>query len=431
MASMIGAMVLNECLLPAVKAVFAFDYWNEQIQKFPGETENLSVTISSIEDHMSKNPSEKDSILTEKLIKGKDLAERCVNVPWWNVVLKIWLLNDVMDVQNYLKDHLPPGDHSSSSYAAASSSGSRDHPQISFRDDLSVDKYSYGNGIGKTSEKFDLELLLQTKPSQLSDEHMIFGKSYLFHASGKVIKESLVLLDTVDKEKPEHHKKEMEFVEVMEKVSRISNPYVVPVRAYYFSKIDEQRLVMYDYYWKDSVHHMLHDKGSSFLDWDARVKMATSVAKGIAHIHAQKLVHGNIKSANIFLNDQDEGCISDLGQSKLFPTVPQFDRNAHKHLDPEVDDFTQITPKSDIYSYGTLLLELLFGEIDVSLPKTKGADSIKDHNLALLFRNNQVQWKNMRKIAKKCTKEARERKIDINKVLRRLGSLDSLKELTN
>lgn len=106
------------------------------------------------------------------------------------------------------------------------------------------------------------------------------------------------------------------------------------------------------------------------LDWETRVKIATGVARGIAHIHSQsggKLVHGNIKASNIFLNSQRYGCVSDLGLATLMTTTsPPIIRSGYRA--PEVTDTRKPLQASDVYSYGVFLLELLTGKSPVHAP---------------------------------------------------------------
>ncbi|CAA3013796.1 probable leucine-rich repeat receptor kinase At1g68400 [Olea europaea subsp. europaea] len=95
------------------------------------------------------------------------------------------------------------------------------------------------------------------------------------------------------------------------------------------------------------------------LDWEMRLRIAVGAARGIAHIHKQsggKLVHGNIKSSNIFLNSQKYGCVSDLGLASMIPSPIM--RNAGYHA-PEVKNTRNVSQASDVYSFGILLLELL------------------------------------------------------------------------
>ncbi|KAK4431383.1 putative inactive receptor kinase [Sesamum alatum] len=160
-----------------------------------------------------------------------------------------------------------------------------------------------------------------------------------------------------------------DFEQQMEVVGNIRHENVAPLRAYYYSK--DEKLMVYDYYNQGSVSALLHAKRGedrSPLDWETRVKIAIGAARGIARIHSQsggKLVHGNIKASNIFLNSQLYGCISDLGLATLMnPIAPPVMRTAGYRA-PEVTDTRKASQPSDVYSFGVLLLELLTGKSPV------------------------------------------------------------------
>ncbi|KAJ6748859.1 hypothetical protein OIU79_029862 [Salix purpurea] len=157
-----------------------------------------------------------------------------------------------------------------------------------------------------------------------------------------------------------------DFEQQMIAVGSISHVNVSPLRAYYYSK--DERLMVYDFYEEGSVSAMLHGKrgeGHNPIDWETRVKIAVGAARGIAHIHTQnggKLVHGNIKSSNIFRNSQGYGCVSDIGLASLMSPMPPQVMRAAGYRAPEVTDSRKATHASDVYSYGVLLLELLTGK---------------------------------------------------------------------
>ncbi|KAF5750722.1 hypothetical protein HS088_TW03G01061 [Tripterygium wilfordii] len=159
-----------------------------------------------------------------------------------------------------------------------------------------------------------------------------------------------------------------EFEQQMETVGRVGqNPNVIPLRAYYYSK--DEKLLVYDYITAGSLSALLHgnrEPGQS-LDWESRVKISLGAARGIAHIHSVgggKFFHGNIKSSNILLTQDLHGRISDVGLAPLmsYPTVPF--RGAGYRA-PEVIETRKFTQKSDVYSYGVLLLEMLTGKAPV------------------------------------------------------------------
>ncbi|GJR00722.1 probable inactive receptor kinase [Tanacetum coccineum] len=104
--------------------------------------------------------------------------------------------------------------------------------------------------------------------------------------------------------------------------------------------------------------------GRTPLDWDARVKISLEAAKGIAHIHSEggpKFTHGNIKSSNILLTRDLDGCIADLGLAPLMTFLPTKSRCIGYNA-PEVIETRKFTHKSDVYSFGVLLLEILTGK---------------------------------------------------------------------
>ncbi|KAL2922175.1 hypothetical protein RDABS01_013666 [Bienertia sinuspersici] len=156
-----------------------------------------------------------------------------------------------------------------------------------------------------------------------------------------------------------------EFEQQMELVGKIKHDNVAALRAYYYSK--DEKLIVYDYFKQGSLSTMLHGKreNGSPLDWETRLKIAIGAARGLAHIHSQnggKLVHGNVKSSNIFVNPESYGCISDLGLVPIVtPMVPPIQRIVGYRA-PEVTDPRKATQSSDVYSFGVLLLELLTGK---------------------------------------------------------------------
>lgn len=104
------------------------------------------------------------------------------------------------------------------------------------------------------------------------------------------------------------------------------------------------------------------------LTWETRLRIAIGAARGIARVHTEtggKLVHGNIKSSNVFLNSQNYGCISDIGLSTIMAQIATPIARAAGYRAPEITDTRKVTQPSDVYSFGVLLLELLTGKSPV------------------------------------------------------------------
>ncbi|KAI3818023.1 hypothetical protein L1987_11825 [Smallanthus sonchifolius] len=216
-----------------------------------------------------------------------------------------------------------------------------------------------GNGNGSLvffegcSLAFDLEDLFRASAEVL--DKGTFGTTYkaaLEDSNAVVVKRLQGVVNVARRE----------FEQQMEIVGRTIHENVVPLRAYYYSK--DEKLVVYDYFNQGSVSSMLHAKRAdrSPLDWDSRLRIAIGAARGIAHIHAQangKLVHGNLKASNTFLNHQRYGCVSDLGQAAVMVSPPM---KSGGYNAPEITDTKKVYQASDVYSFGVLLLELLTGK---------------------------------------------------------------------
>ncbi|XP_075508535.1 putative inactive receptor kinase At4g23740 [Primulina tabacum] len=203
---------------------------------------------------------------------------------------------------------------------------------------------------------FDLEDLLRASAEVLGKG--TFGTAY------KAILEDATMV--VVKRLKDINVGKREFEQQMEVIGSIKHENVTELRAYYFSK--DEKLMVYDYYCQGSVASMLYGKQGedrSPLDWETRLKIAIGASRGIARIHREnwgKLVHGNVKSSNIFLNPRKFGCVSDLGLSAITASLAPTLARAAGYRAPEVTDTRKATQPSDVYSFGVMLLELLTGK---------------------------------------------------------------------
>lgn len=171
-----------------------------------------------------------------------------------------------------------------------------------------------------------------------------------------------------------------EFEQQMDVIGRVGQHLnVVPLRAYYYSK--DEKLLVYDYMPAGNFSTLLHgNRGEEKtpLSWDARVKIALSSARGISHIHSSgtgKLAHGNIKSNNILLTQDQEACISDFGLASIMTSPATPSRSIAGYRAPETVETRKFTQKSDVYSFGVVLLELLTGKAPLQSP---GRDDVVD-----------------------------------------------------
>ncbi|KAG8367401.1 hypothetical protein BUALT_Bualt16G0068100 [Buddleja alternifolia] len=157
-----------------------------------------------------------------------------------------------------------------------------------------------------------------------------------------------------------------EFEQQMEVLGNIKHENVLPLRAFYYSK--DEKLLVSDYMPAGSLSALLHGSrgsGRTPLDWESRLRIAVSAARGLVHLHvSRKIVHGNIKSSNILLRQDNllDACVSDYGLNPLFSSSNPPNHRIMGYRAPEVVETRKVTFKSDIYSFGVLVLELLTGK---------------------------------------------------------------------
>lgn len=214
---------------------------------------------------------------------------------------------------------------------------------------------------------FDLEDLLRASAEVLGKG--TFGTAY------KAILEDATTV--VVKRLKEVAVGKKDFEQHMEIVGSLKHENVVELKAYYYSK--DEKLMVYEYYSQGSISSLLHGKRGEDrvpLDWDSRLKIVLGAARGIARIHVEnggKLVHGNIKSSNIFLNTKQYGCVADLGLATIMSSLALPISRASGYRAPEVTDTRKAAQPSDVYSFGVVLLELLTGKSPIH---TTGGDEI-------------------------------------------------------
>ncbi|XP_015935229.1 probable inactive receptor kinase At5g67200 [Arachis duranensis] len=184
----------------------------------------------------------------------------------------------------------------------------------------------------------------------------------------------IVTVKRLDAGKMGAHATKEVFERHMESVGGLRHPNLVPVRAYFQAK--DERLVIYDYQPNGSLFSLIHGSRSSRarpLHWTSCLKIAEDVAQGLSYIHqAWRLVHGNLKSSNIILGPDFEACITDYCLTLLAnPSDLHEDADSAAYRAPETRNpkhHHQPTPKSDVYSYGVLLMELLTGKSPSEVP---------------------------------------------------------------
>ncbi|KAL4569806.1 hypothetical protein LXL04_025450 [Taraxacum kok-saghyz] len=159
---------------------------------------------------------------------------------------------------------------------------------------------------------------------------------------------------------------EKEFRSEVSTIGTIQHVNLVRLRG--FCAQGNHKLLVYDYMQNGSLNtHFFHEK--QVLNWETRYKIALGVARGLVYLHEkcrECIIHCDIKPENILLDADFNPKIADFGLAKLvgrdFSRVLTTIRGTRGYLAPEWLSGVAITAKADVYSYGMMLFELVYGK---------------------------------------------------------------------
>ncbi|CAM6011129.1 unnamed protein product [Sphagnum balticum] len=155
------------------------------------------------------------------------------------------------------------------------------------------------------------------------------------------------------------------FAAEVDTLGRIRHRNIVRLLGYCSNK--ELNLLMYDYLPNGSLGEVLHEKRKN-LNWETRYNICLGAAQGLAYLHhdcVPAILHRDVKSNNILLDSRYEPFVADFGLAKLIDGANSKAMSkvagSYGYIAPEYGYTLKITEKSDVYSYGVVLLEVLTG----------------------------------------------------------------------
>ncbi|KAJ8898953.1 hypothetical protein K2173_008453 [Erythroxylum novogranatense] len=150
-------------------------------------------------------------------------------------------------------------------------------------------------------------------------------------------------------------------------LGNIRHSNLLALRAYYLGPKGE-KLLVFDYMPQGSLASFLHARGpETVVDWPTRMSIAIGVARGLNYLHnKENIIHGNLTSSNILLDEQTNAHIADFGLSRLMTSAGSSSVIATAgtlgYRAPELSKLKNASTKTDIYSLGVIILELLTGK---------------------------------------------------------------------
>ncbi|KAK9114666.1 LOW QUALITY PROTEIN: hypothetical protein Syun_021463 [Stephania yunnanensis] len=182
---------------------------------------------------------------------------------------------------------------------------------------------------------------------------------------------------------------EREFTAEVEIISRVHHRHLVSLVGYCVS--DKQRLLVYDYLPNNTLYYHLHGEDRPVMDWATRFKVAAGAARGIAYLHEDchpRIIHRDIKSSNILLDYNFDARVSDFGLARLAQDtcthVSTRVVGTFGYMAPEYASSGKLTEKSDVFSFGVVLLELITGRKPVDASQPLGDESLVEWARPLL-----------------------------------------------
>ncbi|XP_020702805.1 LRR receptor kinase BAK1 isoform X2 [Dendrobium catenatum] len=204
-----------------------------------------------------------------------------------------------------------------------------------------------------------------------------FGKVY----KGRLADGSLVAVKRLKEERTPGG--ELQFQTEVEMISMAVHRNLLRLRG--FCMTPTERLLVYPYMANGSVASCLRERQPNEppLDWPTRKQIALGSARGLSYLHDHcdpKIIHRDVKAANILLDEEFEAVVGDFGLAKLMDYkdthVTTAVRGTIGHIAPEYLSTGKSSEKTDVFGYGIMLLELITGQRAFDLARLANDDDV-------------------------------------------------------
>nr|KJB71814.1 hypothetical protein B456_011G142500 [Gossypium raimondii] len=212
-------------------------------------------------------------------------------------------------------------------------------------------------------------------------EESVVGKGSFSCVYKGVLKDGTVVAVKKAIMSSDKQKNSKEFHTELDLLSRLNHAHLLNLLGY--CEEGGERLLVYEFMAHGSLHQHLHGKNKALkeqLDWVRRVTIAVQAARGIEYLHGYAcppVIHRDIKSSNILIDEEHNARVADFGLSLLGPAdsscpLAELPAGTLGYLDPEYYRLHYLTTKSDVYSFGVLLLEILSGRKAIDMQYEEG-----------------------------------------------------------
>ncbi|KAL6954992.1 BRASSINOSTEROID INSENSITIVE 1-associated receptor kinase 1 [Sarracenia purpurea var. burkii] len=222
---------------------------------------------------------------------------------------------------------------------------------------------------------------LQVATDNFSNRNILgrggFGKVY----KGRLADGSLVAVKRLKEERTQGG--ELQFQTEVELISMAVHRNLLRLRG--FCMTPTERLLVYPYMANGSVASCLRERNETQapLNWPIRKRIALGAARGLAYLHDHcdpKIIHRDVKAANILLDEEFEAVVGDFGLAKLMDYkdthVTTAVRGTIGHIAPEYLSTGKSSEKTDVFGYGVMLLELITGQRAFDLARLANDDDV-------------------------------------------------------